>query len=134
MLMHASSPPLPPPFTKGLDPPLNVPVVGGAMPPPSPSYASAVCPKLVRVSHSPHLASHLYPRSAATQRHRGDIAYFPLAEELAEGSPERRKRGATSRDNLLWPNGVVYYLFSSQFTGETSRCVHDLNKLDSLSL
>lgn len=70
--------------------------------------------------------------SIATQQHDGDIAYFTSAEELAkitagnrsEGTTiaaaiasQRRKRGATSQSDLLWPNGIIYYSFSSQFTG-----------------
>ena len=75
----------------------------------------------------------------ATQLHVGDIAYFPSAEQLSaranreeeeeeeeegeeeegegEEGEERQKRGATSQDHLLWPNGIIHYSFSSQFTG-----------------
>ena len=64
----------------------------------------------------------------ATQLHVGDIAYLPSLKALTGngsdgdsegegGSHERDKRGATSSDNLLWSNGVVYYSFSSQFSG-----------------
>lgn len=64
----------------------------------------------------------------ATQRHEGDIAYFSTAKQLTGNSEtqdpgasmittQRERRGATSQANLLWPNGIVYYSFSRQFTG-----------------
>ena len=61
-----------------------------------------------------------------TQRHVGDIAYFPSIEALSgrsdgeseyEDSNDRAKRGATSSQSLLWPGGIIDYTFSSQFSG-----------------
>ena len=60
----------------------------------------------------------LFPLAIATQRHSGDIAYFPSAEDLANNMTSQRvKRAATSRRYLLWPGGIVYYAFSSTFSG-----------------
>ena len=64
----------------------------------------------------------------ATQLHEGDAAYFPTfdystgsswqAENASEGEgEERRKRAATSLNNRLWPDGVIYYVISNLYTG-----------------
>jgi len=67
--------------------------------------------------------------SSATQAHEGDIAYIVVqniteTEEGVQGDAalvepsDRSKRGATSRRNLLWPGGIVYYTISSTYTSE----------------
>ena len=59
----------------------------------------------------------------ATQLHDNDIAYFAPDLLTSDESPDtseggsRRRRGATSNQQKLWPNGVIYYTVSSSFSG-----------------
>ena len=68
--------------------------------------------------------------NAATQVHDNDIAYFPPSllpqneSPSNSGSEDRKKRGATSENRKLWPNGVVYYTFSSRFNGNYDCILH----------
>lgn len=82
---------------------------------------------------------------AATQAHEGDIAYIVIqniteTEEGVQGDAalvepsDRSKRGATSRRNLLWPGGIVYYTISSTYTSECFVVCISANDMICLSL
>ncbi|XP_064384870.1 tolloid-like protein 2 isoform X2 [Halichondria panicea] len=72
--------------------------------------------------------------SSATQVHDNDIAYFPPSllpqneSPSNSGSEDRKKRGATIENRKLWPNGVVYYTFSSRFNAAERRQILEAMK------
>ncbi|XP_064384874.1 bone morphogenetic protein 1-like [Halichondria panicea] len=72
--------------------------------------------------------------SSATQVHDIDVAYFPPSllpqneSPSDSGGEDRKKRGATSENRKLWPNGVVYYTFSSRFNAAERRQILEAMK------
>ena len=77
---------------------------------------------MVQISHVPLFYVANYDGTDIARPYLVDNSTgIPVYTYLDEGYPapsNRSRRGATSRADLLWPKGIVYYSIDADYTGK----------------